>query len=364
MNWRGVCVGTLLLGSAMLAACGDDDDGAPGGSSGSGGSVSGSAGETSEGGDPALPSAGKTSGGSGGTGGSSGGTGGSGGIAGSSAGEAGAGGTPEPEPTFVSNPVGVQPVLDAEAEAAGYRLVSSNLTQKSSGATNYYKEWWAEIKNGTSEPQCYIELDADFQSATGTSLLKLHTYAYGGSFDTGTTTGLVATCAAPGETVPIWSNALDATMVPLSSIAKVSITVAALERPDAVAHPSTPTLSNVQKSYDAGLQWWQFSATATATADVYNLKTEFWGKSKGLIVGKSAGFHSGDLLKGQTWQVATIAGIDSTTLDSFTPYVSFIDGLSGALRVRYDAATRKLVDVQQLARSSWKAADERQALAH
>lgn len=362
MKWRGVCVGALLLGSAVVGACGGNDEGAPGGNAGSGGSISGSAGEEADGGDPSLPNAGSPGAGTGGSSGGKGGTGGSGG--GSAAGTAGTGGTPEPEPTFVSNPAGVTPELDEAAEDAGYKLISSNLTQHPSGATNYYKEWFAEIKNGTSKPQCYIELNADFQSASGTSLLKLHTFAYGRSFDAGSVTGLVSTCAAPGETVPIWSNALDPTMVPLGSIAKVSITVEALERPDAVVHPSTPTLSNLQKKLDTVLEWWQFSATAKSVADVYNLKVEFWGKSAGLVVGKSAGFYDGDFLKGQTWDVATIAGIESTTIDSFTPYVSFLDGVEGALRVRYDAATQKLVDAQQLARVSWKEAEQRQALAH
>lgn len=360
MNKYGIRVSAVLLCGVVASACGGGDEhhdtpsqtagragnGGNGGSSGSSGSSGGGA----EAGDGAVANGGSSAGSSGMS---------------NAAGQpdAGMGGESGHVPTetpFVSKPAGIELVLDDAAKAAGFALVSSNFTQKPSGA-EFYREWWAELLNGTDQPQCFIQLAADFQSSSGASLQKLDTYAYGGSFDIGSSVGLTATCAAPGEVVPIWSNALDGTMVAIDSIKKLSIAITATEKPAAILHPSTPTLANFKKTFEQGLQWWTFSGDATATADIYNVKVEIWGKSGGVVVGKTADFHFDNFLKGGLWSFKTSAGIDGATLEAATPYFSFIDGLDTALFVHYDPESAKLVALKQAAADSWKAAEDRKA---
>jgi hypothetical protein len=126
-------------------------------------------------------------------------------------------------------------------------------------------------------------------------------------------------------------------------------------------HPSTPTLTQSAKALDAQLNWWTFSGTATAVEDIYNVKLEFWGKSDGVVVGKSAAFHSEDFLKNTSWSFKTLAGISSPTLDSTTSYFSFIDGLEGELRIVYRGEAAKIAERRGAAIASWQATEERRA---
>jgi len=355
MNIRGMKFSVVLLCGGVAAACGGGDDNnkekpdqTAGAGTGGGGAVKADAGESATpiggssagAGSEAIPNAaGQPDAGMGGEGGSA--------------------AVPEPT-TFVSKPAGVELVLDDAAKAAGFTLVSSNFTQKPSGS-DFYREWWAELRNGTDQPQCFINVKADFQNAAGDSLQALNTYTYGSTFDIGSSVGLTATCAAPGEVVPIWSNALDGNMVAIDSIKKLGITVMATEKPGAVVHASTPTLANFKQTFEQGLEWWTFSGDVTATADIYNVKIEIWGKSGGVVVGKSAGFHLDNFLKGSLWQFKTDAGIDVPTLESEKSYFSFIDGLDTAPFVHYGPESAKLVALKQAAADSWKAAEERRA---
>lgn len=358
MRTTGVHWGALLC--ALFAVnCGGDDEANPpttsGGSAGTAGTEN-EAGSESMSGESGESPGGSASGGSGGSGGSLGGGGSSGG------GTAGAGGTPEPAVEFTSKPAGVELVVEPASAALGFTLRSSNISQKPSGGS-YYKEWFGEVVNGSDETQCFIQVAADFQNAAGTSLLKLDTYAYGSAFELGTL-NLSSTCAAPGETVPLWSNALDAVSVPIDSIKTLSVEIVAMARPTAVLHPSTPALQNPTKALDPQLNWWNCSGTASAVADIYNVKLEFWGKSGGVIVGKSAAFHAEDFLEGDSWAFSTIAGISSPTLDSFKSYFSFINGKESSQRIFYKGEAARLVAVRNAAQLSWKAAEDRYARSH
>lgn len=356
--------GNVFLVLGLAIGCGGDDkpdSGAGGGSAGKGG-ASNEAGGRNEAG--TAGGSGKGQGGSptGGTGGSAG-----GGNAGASGeagggGEGGEGGDGGQSPiAFVSKPAGVELIVDDAAKALGFTLRSSNLTQKAAGA-QFYKEWFAEVFNGSDEPQCYIQVVADFQSASGVSLLKMDTFASGAAFSVGAS-GLPATCAAPGETVPMWGNDLDTTSVALDSVTKLRVKIVALARPAAVPHPSTPVLLSSSKNFDKLLGWWTFSGTAKATADIYNVQLEFWGKSGGLVVGKSAAFHSESWLKGESWSFETLAGIESAQLETALPYFGFIDGLKKSLRVVYQGENLKLAELCSAATASWQATEERRARA-
>jgi hypothetical protein len=353
----GIKLAVVLVCGGVAAACGGDDNNkTPSNPTAGAAGSSSNAGSKSDAGNSAMPMGGSSAGSVNmpNTAGNA--------SAGSDAGMGGEGGSaPDPgEVPFVSKPTGLEVTFDDAAKAAGFTLVSSNFMQKPSGA-QYYRQWFAELRNGTDKPQCFINLKADFQSAAGTSLQKLDTYTYGATFDIGSSVGLTATCAAPGEVVPIWSNALDANMVAVDQIKKLSITVMATEKPTAVVHASTPTLANFKQTFEQGLAWWTFSGDATATADIYNVQVEIWGKSGGVIVGKSAAFHSENFLKASLWQFKTLAGIDVVTLDTAKPYFDFIDGLDSALFVHYDPETAKFVAIKQAAADSWKAAEDRKA---
>lgn len=355
MRMLGVGFVALCAGLVAVACGGDDDKPSPSASSGTGGG--GSATDVGAGGDAGEAHAGSTVGGTAGSGGATEVTPG-GSSTGGSDGEGGSGGEQPSTTAFVSVPSGVELVVDDAAKALGLTLVSSNFTQKASG-NQYYKEWFAEVFNGSKETQCFIEVNADFQDAAGGSLQKLHTYADGPSFELGTSV-LTTACAAPGDTVPLWSNALDATSVSLAAIKKLSVELTAMARPQAVIHPSTPKLGKPTQTYDAQLHWWTFSGTATAVADITNVKVEFWGKSGGVVFGKSAAFHSADFLEGDSWSFKTLAGIEVATLDSATPYFDFIDGTALA-RVAYRGEAVELAALRSRVIESRKATEDRLA---
>ncbi len=352
MMKHGVC-SSLMLGVWLFATgCGGDNPkgseskGGSGNAGGSAGMQGGSAGAGgSEDNMPPGGSAGTDVGGS-----PSAGTGGTGGM--------GGGGTGNEVITFESQPAGIELEVDAVSKAAGVTLRSSSLIQDPS-TTLFYTEWRAALYNGTAETQCFIEMTGDFQDAAGASIIQFHTFAYGNAYDTGTGLGLTTACAAPGETVPIWSNDNPMMALPLSSIDKLVLSVTPMARPEAVLHPSTPTLGPLTKEYTA-LEWWQISGTATSTADIYNVKLAFWGKVGEFFVDEADAFHSEDFLQGQPWAFETIAGIDSVTLDEVVSHFSFIDGREGALAsVHLDERDTALVKTRDRAVSLWDAAEQR-----
>ncbi|HVY32322.1 MAG TPA: hypothetical protein VHB79_37555 [Polyangiaceae bacterium] len=352
----GVCLGVL----AFAAACGGDDHNPPqnmAGSStaGSAGQSAGAAGDESggEGG-----SSSSTGGSSAGTGGSSAGTGGSGGTAmvGGNGGSGGSGGVPAAG--FQSRPAGIALELDAKSKAAGFTLTTSSITQETTGDLNYV-EWLGELVNGTSKTQCLIAISGDFQNAAGTSVTKLDTYAYGPAYDIGLGK-LVSTCAAPGEHVPIWSNDLPDVAIDVDSIKKLVVTINPIEKADAKIHPSTPTLSEITKTYSSTFKTWQLAGTATAVADIYNVKITMWGKSGDFFVDSADAFHLDDYLEGTQWAFDTAPlGIESETLTKVIPYFSFLDGLQGAARWVYSEEVKELAATRELAVQGWDAARAR-----
>ena len=341
MTKHGVFLGFAAVVCLLATGCGGDDakpsnkgNAAGTNQGGSGGKATTEGGSDGEGGEAAsAPQAG--------SGGSSAGT-------GPAAGTAGMGGEPgSPVITFESLPAGIELEVDAASKEAGLTLKSSSLIQDTSTAL-FYTEWRAALYNGTTETQCFIEMTADFQNAAGTSVIEFHTFAYGAGYDTGSGLTLTASCAAPGETVPIWSNDNPMMALPLGSIAKLVVTLTPMARPEAVIHPSTPTLGPLTKEFTA-LEWWQISGMATSTADIYNVKLTFWGKVGEFFVDDCNAFHSEDFLQGQSWAYETITGIDSVELDEVVSHFSFIDGTSTAARIRLNERDSAL----------WDAADER-----
>jgi hypothetical protein len=352
MKSYGVVLGLMLGACLVNTACGDDEKSSPhppGGAAGAAGKATavGDGGSGGEGEGAGGPSAGGSIGGSGGaTAGSSG-----------SAGMAGSGGSSAPV-TFESKPVGIELELDAASKEAGITLRSSSLIQDNDTPLGY-TEWRAALYNGTGETQCFIEVTADFQDATGTSIIEFHSYAYGAAYDSGSGLGLTITCAAAGETVPIWSNDNPMKVLPIASAKKLVLSVTPMARPEAVLHASTPALGPIMKEY-TNLDWWIMSGQATSKADIYNVKLAFWGKVGEFFVDDSAAFHSEDFLKGQTWDFETIAGIDAVNLDEVVSYFSFIDGRSTAQpRLRLSERDAELLTARSSASVTWNAADLR-----
>jgi hypothetical protein len=135
--------------------------------------------------------------------------------------------------------------------------------------------------------------------------------------------------------------------LPLGSIKKLVVEINPLTSPDAVLHPSTPTLGPLSKVYSDTFEAWQISGSATATSDIYNASITFWGKSGAFYVPSEKVFHLDDLLKGQAWAFDTAPlGIETVTLTSLVSYFSFIDGLKGAAaRVASDEKTSAFVSL-------------------
>jgi hypothetical protein len=340
MKIHGTMVKAALAAVLLTVGCGSDDSG---GSSGSKGGTGGLAGEN---GVPSAGEAGSNEGENGGTNdssagaagsddgpgasgassGSGGATAGSGGAtAGSGGATAGSGG--QAQLGFVSQPAGIELELDS-ASAAGFTLTSSRLTQEASSSL-FYAEWYAELHNGTSKTQCLIQISGDFQTATGASIIKFDTFATGAAYKL-SDSKLSSPCMAPGESVPVWSNDLPDGALALASIQKVVVYVEPLTVPDAVVHPSTPTLGAVAQTYSSSFEAWALSGSATATADIYNASLTFWGKSGNFYVDNTKVFHLENLLKGQAWPFSTTVGLETVTLNAVVSQFSFINGLESA----------------------------------
>jgi hypothetical protein len=343
---------------AFAAACGGDDhhpaqNTAGSSAAGSAGQSAGAAGEDSGGGEGGSSTT--TGGSSAGTGGSAAGTGGTA-IVGGSGGSGGSGGMPAA--VFQSRPAGIELELDDKSKAAGFTLTTSSITQETTGSLNYV-EWLGELVNGTSKTQCLIAITGDFQTAAGASVTKLDTYAYGPAYDIGLGK-LASTCAAPGEHVPIWSNDLPDVAIDVASIKKLVVTINPIEKADATIHPSTPTLSEITKTYSSSFKTWQLAGSATAVADIYNVKITMWGKSGDFFVDSADAFHLDDYLKGTKWDFDTAPlGIESETLTKVVPYFSFIDGLQGAARWVYSEEVKDIVAKRDVAIQGWDAARAR-----
>src|SRR5258706_7756137 len=247
----GLAAGAALV--MCVVGCGSDDhNNVPPGKGGTGGS-SGMAGANAAG------SSGNTQGGS-----SQGGAAGNAGTSGSTMGDAGdanagAGGAGDkPEPiVFQSQPAGITLELDAKSQASGLTLRSSSITQKTDSSL-FYTEWLAELFNGSNTTQCLIAVSGDFQTAGGVSVEKFDTYAEGAAYKLGSSK-LTSPCVAPGESVPLWSNDLPGMVLGIDTIKKLVVSITPLPSPDAVLHPSTPTLAPITKNYSATFKAWQIS---------------------------------------------------------------------------------------------------------
>ena len=334
-GWLGCTVTAALF--ALTTGCGSSDDkgstptAGTGGlestggkaAGGDGGSPTGDGGET----DVAGTSAGgaSTTGGGGGIGG----IGGIGGSGGSNAGSAGTGGAPPVAPTFKSLPAGIQLTIAAES-APGLALATTSITQETA-TTLFYTEWLGELYNATDEPQCLIQVSGDFQDASGVSVIKFDTYAYGQPYKLGTSK-LASSCIPPHESMPVWANNLPMKVLPIASIKTLVLKVTPFKTTGAVPHPSTPTIGALTKTYSTTFKRWQISGLATAVADIYNVNITFWGKTGDFYVDNQKVYHLDNLLKDTTWAFDTmpVGGLEAETLTSVLPLVSFIDGLQGA----------------------------------
>jgi uncharacterized protein YheU (UPF0270 family) len=159
--------------------------------------------------------------------------------------------------------------------------------------------------------------------------------------------------------VPLWSNNNPKMALPLGSIEKLVIEVTPMARPEAVIHPSTPTLAPIKKEY-SNLDWWVFSGTATAKADIYNVKLAFWGKVGEFFVGDTSAFHMDDFLKGQTWEFQTLSGVDSEKLDDVVTYFDFINGTeAGVARLKLNERDAALATAKGEAVKLWQGTELR-----
>lgn len=93
---------------------------------------------------------------------------------------------------------------------------------------------------------------------------------------------------------------------------------------------------------------------------IYNVRLTFWGKVGEFFVGDSSAFHSTDFLKGQTWELETVAGVKSVELDEAVPYFDFIDGTKdGQPRMKLNERDAALAAAKSEAAKLWQGAEQR-----
>jgi hypothetical protein len=249
-------------------------------------------------------------------------------------------------PIFQSRPAGIELELDAASKALGLTLGATSITQDS-GSSLHYTEWLGELYNGSEDTQCLIQISGDFQTDSGVAIIKFDTFAQGAAYDLGSS-DLASPCAAPGETVPLWSNALPEMQLKLETVTKLVVTITPLPRPNADLHPSTPTITPLMQTYSDTFDAWQIATTATATADIYNVAVTFWGKSGAFFVDNQGDYHLENFIKASTWAIDTAPlGLETATLSKVVPYFDFIDGLKSAARRVYDAETSTTLAVRR-----------------
>lgn len=251
----------------------------------------------------------------------------------------GSGGAAEPGGSVLSRPAGIQLVIDNPDEARGLTFSSIHVRRD-----DRYVEWFGELFNAGDEVQCLAEVESIFQDGSGATVVDFRSYAAGPAYDVGTPK-LPSPCVAPGESVPVWSNRFvdEEVVVDLDAIETLVATIDALPVPDAVLHPATPTLSELERTYSAEYEAWVISGTATATADINTVRLEFWGKDGDFFVGSDFAYHGEDFLAGETWEASTAPlGIAATSLTEVVGYFSFITGLGAEARVHFDARAREL----------------------
>jgi hypothetical protein len=250
-----------LAGLAALAgsACGSDTAQGTGGGGPPGGQLKWDAGQLANDG-------------SSGTGGGSG-SGGFGagtaiGGAGGSGGSAGSGGSGGSTPTFASNTPNANVTQDAQGDATGLVVTSSNLLDELS-AGQYYQQWIALIQNTGSSIACFPRVTAEFMAG---SVMVADHYAFADTppYETGAST-LSTSCLGPGEVGGMYSNGFVDDPLSLSNITQANFTIEAEIYPGTKPHSVAPTFSNVQLVETFGPGYWGVTGTLTATGTIYNI---------------------------------------------------------------------------------------------
>lgn len=353
MNKLGAVVMLGLWGTCSVVACADDEPAKPRKTT-TRDPVAGAAGETASSGDGGARSA---EAGAGGVAVADADAGGAGEVAGGAGGAGGA----SPGMVTQTRPAGIE-VIDHDP-LPSLVVTSLSITQRSSSSLNYV-EWHGEVVNVSKIPQCIIQLRGNFQDADGNPIQVLDTFADGPAYELGDDSKLSASCAAPGERVPFLGNALPDDAIDIDAIAKVVVDILPIGMPKAVVHPLTPEISPLTKEYSELDETWAISGTATSTGDIHNVTLTFWGKDGDFVVESDRVYHTDDFLDGTTWDFDTAPlGLEAPSVTEVTAYFAFIAGKEAdALRVRFDAPTRALIERRNAAsRAHFDARNRRDA---
>src|SRR5262249_21749761 len=154
------------------------------------------------------------------------------------AGEAGSVGA---TPAFKTNTPAATFMNASTAAVGDLVLLSSNLTEKPSGSTNYYQQWFGEVKNVSSKIYCYVNIHLQISPGPGLPL-ALTSYADTAPYAlTGST--LSASCLAPGEVAPMYSNNISNSSANVASSTMFAYQLDGTVTPDAVPHPHAPMIT-------------------------------------------------------------------------------------------------------------------------
>ncbi|MGC4087498.1 MAG: hypothetical protein QM756_06330 [Polyangiaceae bacterium] len=203
------------------------------------------------------------------------------------------------------------------------RLVSSNLTQSTTGSSSF-QEWFAEVANDGTSPACFAKAAVTFLSSTNATVIGFTSYADAPPYASASST-LSVPCIPAGKTAGFYSNALGAA-IDLTSIRSASVQFTTLSGTYS-PHPSTPTMTAaVTVNSTLGSGYWSVSGNLTAVKSISNIGvTAFPRSSAGLLVDQLTDVNLGSLLAGQVWAYEA-EFYKGPQFSTFLESVDFIDG--------------------------------------
>lgn len=187
-----------------------------------------------------------------------------------------------------------------DAIARGLAILSSNLTQRTTGG-RVYQEWLSEVENAGTATICLVRIRVRFQSA-GTVLAEVDSFADGPPYES-VVGGLTTTCLAPGDTGVFWDLDSVPNTTAIETATTAEYTIDHLPRSEARPHPDTPTvtITGVVDRFNTGDSW-ALRGSVTARTAIRNIGLDVYPiDDSGLIADALSATHIETLPAGATW---------------------------------------------------------------
>jgi hypothetical protein len=213
--------------------------------------------------------------------------------------------------------------MNASTSAVGdLVLLTSNLVEQPSGPSNFYQQWFGDVKNVSTKTYCYVNIHLQISPGPGlplalTSYADTAPYAISGST-------LSASCLAPGETGAMYSNNISDTSANVASSTSLAYQFDGMVTPGAVPHPDAPMVTDALMNGSLGFN---VQGTMTAVGAINNIEFKAYLRDDaGLLQAQVTDTDLDTLAAAATWMFSTDYG-SGQIVDHFDS-VSFIDGVS------------------------------------